>query len=125
MSYIHSPQGGTMSRTHRQTARAPLDTYANRIIDEEVFLCQTRDISRHSIRLRRVLEPARDAKKVSLEFQLPTHKEVIWAHGEVVREPGEDGVVVKFLAMADGHRRLIDGYVRQARRDLRRAARVR
>jgi hypothetical protein len=40
-----------------------------------------------------------------------------------VREPADDGVVVRFLAMAEGHRRLIDGYIRQSRRDRRRAPR--
>jgi hypothetical protein len=34
-------------------------------------------------------------------------------------------VIVRFLAMADRHRRLIDGFVRQTRRARRRASRVR
>jgi hypothetical protein len=114
-----------MAGLYRQTTRAPLETFANRVLGEEVYLCQTRDISKQAIRLRRVLEPEREAPRVSLEFQLPGTREIIWAHGEVVREPGEDGVVVRFLAMADGHRRLIDGYVRQARRFRRRASRRR
>jgi hypothetical protein len=114
-----------MPKPYRQTVRAPLDTFANRVLGEEVFLCQAKDISRQAIRLRRVLEPVRQAPRVSLEFQLPGSREVIWAHGEVIREPGESGVVVRFLAMAEGHRRLIDGYIRQARRWRRRASKTR
>jgi hypothetical protein len=112
-----------MQASYRQTVRAPLDTYANRVLGEEVFLCRTRDISFDHIRLQRVLEPRRLAPRVSLEFQLPGSDEVIWLHGEVVREAGEKHVVVRFLALADAHRRLIEGYVRRARRRLLRAAR--
>lgn len=112
-----------MPQSYRQISRAPLDIFANRVLGEEVFLCRTRDISTDSIRLHRVLEPARDARRLSLEFQLPGSSEVIWAHGEVVRQPDERAVVVRFLALADGHRRLIDGYVRQSRRNARRVSR--
>src|SRR5947207_15748455 len=104
-----------MSKLYREKKRAPLDIFANRVLGEEVFLCQTRDISDDSIRLKRVLEPSREAPKVSLEFQLPDDDEVIWLHGEVVREADDENVVVRFLALADGHRRRIEGFVRQTR----------
>jgi hypothetical protein len=110
---------------YRRTQRAPLETFANRVLGDEVYLCQTRDISTDSLRLRRVLEPQRAFRRMQLEFALPGSDEIIWAHGEVVREPRGENVVVRFLAMADRHRRLIDGYVRQTRRARRRAARAR
>lgn len=111
-------------KPYRQTPRAALDIYANRVLGDEAFLCRTRDISLTCMRLRRVLEPARPQKEMSLEFQLPGHNEVIWAKGEVIREPGEDAMVVRFTSLTEHHRKLIDGYVRQSRRNARRASKV-
>ena len=114
-----------MPKAYRQVQRAPLDVFANRVLGDDVFMCRTHDISTEALRFRRLLEPERAARQVQMEFQLPGTREIIWAHGEIVREPGERSVVVRFLSMAERHRGLIDAYVRQARRNRRRAAKVR
>lgn len=114
-----------MPKAYRQLQRAPLDVFANRVLGDDVFMCRTHDISTEALRVRRLLEPDRSARQVQLEFQLPGTPDVIWAHGEIVREPGARSVVVRFLSMAERHRSLIDNYVRQTRRNRRRAAKVR
>ena len=110
----------TTKKPYRETPRAALDIYANRVLGEEVFLCRTKDISMQAMRFRRVLEPLRTTRAMQIEFQLPGEEEVIWAKGEIVREPGEEAVVVKFTAMAERHRSLIDGYVQRSKRKARR-----
>lgn len=111
-------------KPYRQTPRATLDIYANRVLGDEAFLCRTRDISQNAMRLRRVLEPARPQREMTIEFQLPGQEEVIWAQGEVIREPGDQAMVVRFTSLTDHHRSLIDGYVRQSRRNARRTSRI-
>ena len=100
------------------------DPLAKRVLGDEAFLCRTRDISQNAMRLRRVLEPARPQREMTIEFQLPGQEEVIWAQGEVIREPGDQAMVVRFTSLTDHHRSLIDGYVRQSRRNARRTSRI-
>lgn len=102
----------------RKSERAPCDIYLNKIIDESRHLARARDISPDGIWVSKVLEPATHARTVGLEFQLPGSSEVIWAAGEVVREDsrqlgsGEvEGAAIRFTAMADRFRRMIEVYV--------------
>lgn len=103
---------------NRKTKRAEVDIYLNKIMDEALHLARARDISSEGIWLSKILEPRLEGKKVGLEFKLPGQDEVIWAAGEVVRK-GEreasrgpaEGSGIKFTAMADRFRRMIEVYV--------------
>ena len=102
----------------RKSERVPCDIYLNKIIDEARHLARARDISPEGIWVARVLEPSHENKQLGLEFQLPDSDEVIWAAGEVVRDDkraaGEaelDGTAIRFTAMADRFRRMIEVYV--------------
>jgi len=102
----------------RKSERAPCDIYLNKIIDEARHLARARDISPDGIWLSKVLEPAHQGREIGLEFQLPGSSEVIWAAGEVVREDDRElaggtvqGSAVRFTAMADRFRRMIEVYV--------------
>ena len=102
----------------RKSERAPCDIYLNKIIDEARHLARARDISPDGIWLSKVLEPVHQGREVGLEFQLPGSSEVIWAAGEVVREDDREvsggnveGSAVRFTAMADRFRRMIEVYV--------------
>jgi len=102
----------------RKTERAPCDIYLNKIIDESRHLARARDISPDGIWLSKVLEPAHGRREIGLEFQLPGSSEVIWAAGEVLREDVREaadgkieGTAVRFTAMADRFRRMIEVYV--------------
>ena len=102
----------------RKIDRAPCDIYLNKIIDESRHLSRARDISPDGIWLSKVLEPSIGTKEIGLEFQLPGSTEVIWAAGRVVREDQReapdgqlDGTAVRFTAMAERFRRMIEVYV--------------
>jgi hypothetical protein len=102
----------------RKSERAPCDIYLNKIIDEARHLARAQDISPDGIWIAKVLEPSNDSRQLGLEFQLPDNDEVIWAAGEVVRAEtraanGDDlqGTAIRFTAMADRFRRMIEVYV--------------
>lgn len=102
----------------RKYDRAPCDIYLNKIIDEARHLARARDISTDGIWVSKVLEPANEARQVGLEFQLPGENEVIWAAGEIVRQEEREvaagpveGTAIRFTAMADRFRRMIEVYV--------------
>ena len=102
----------------RKSERAPCDIYLNKIIDEARHLARAREISPDGIWISKVLEPSTASRAIGLEFQLPGSSEVIWAAGEVVREEKRegatgdmDGSAVRFTAMAERYRRMIEVYV--------------
>src|SRR5690606_3052768 len=114
---VHAGMEHTMAN-QRKSERAPCDIYLNKIIDEARHLARARDISPDGIWLSKVLEPAHHNRAIGLEFQLPGSSEVIWAAGEVLREDvreapdGEvEGTAIRFTAMADRFRRMIEVYV--------------
>ena len=103
----------------RRAKRAKVDIYLNKILDEALHMARATDISPDGVWLNRLLEPKHEGKRVGLEFQLPGEREVIWAAGEVVRRgdrqpagsTAADGSAIKFTAMADRFRRMIEAYV--------------
>lgn len=102
----------------RKFERAPCDIYLNKIIDEARHLARAREISPDGIWISKVLEPVHGNREIGLEFQLPGTSEVIWAAGEVLRDESRDasagaveGSAVRFTAMADRFRRMIEVYV--------------
>ena len=111
-------QFSSEERTRRQQ-RAPLDIFLNKIVEEEPFMCRSRDISIGGIYLRSLIEPDLDGRQVHLEFSLPGNNEVIWASGEIVREVGSDGREgsgIRFTAIPDRYRTMIAAYVSRRRR---------
>jgi len=107
-------KGVTMSE-QRRTARAPLDVYLNKIIDEVRHLGRARDISSEGIWVSKILDPRHENRTIGIELQLPGIPEVINATGEIVREEsregGVQGMAIRFTRIAHHHRRLIDMYV--------------
>lgn len=100
----------------RKSARAPIDIYLNKIIDDVRHLGRAQDISADGIWVSKILEPRHDRRVIGLELQLPGASEVINALGEIVREEkrdeeGPEGMAIRFIRIAPHHRRLISLYV--------------
>ncbi len=105
--------------TYRQTKRLPVDLFVNKFMGDEPFACRTRDLSAEGAYLLKLIEPLRNEEDdvVGLEFTLPGSSEVIWATGQVIRDeskPGKEGVAVKFVAMADRHKKMLRDFVEDA-----------
>ena len=66
---------------HRQSRRAPLDVYLNKVVDDDLFMCRATDISTEGIYLSRLIEPEWEGSRVALEFALPGSGEVIIDRG--------------------------------------------
>lgn len=102
----------------RQTKRLPVDLFVNKFIGDEPFACRTKDLSTDGVYLHKLIEPQRgDDDLVGIEFALPGHEEVIWAAGEVVREAGregQEGVAIKFVSMAERHRKMLVDFIDNA-----------
>ena len=105
--------------TYRQTKRLPVDLFVNKFMGDEPFACRTRDLSADGAYLRKLIEPMRTETDdtIGLEFTLPGSSEVIWATGQVMRDDasvGQEGVAVKFLAMAERHRQMLQDFIEHA-----------
>jgi len=104
---------------YRQSKRLPVDLFVNKFIGDEPFACRTKDLSTEGIYLHKLIEPEHfnDDDLVGIEFALPGQEEVIWASGQVVREKltsGEEGVAIKFVSMADRHKRMLVDFIDHA-----------
>ena len=99
----------------RQSERAELNLYINKIVGDEPHLARVRDISMSGVYLYKLLEPEFvPGQTIGLEFKLPNSQEIIWAVGEVVREDQADladGVAVRFVRIAETDRETIREYV--------------
>jgi len=100
----------------RQTPRILIDLFANKFIGDEPFLCKTIDLSPEGAFLLKLIEPERSqmGEVIGIEFSLPQSEEVIWASGQVLREEtkgGLEGYAVKFIAMADKHKKMIEDFI--------------
>jgi hypothetical protein len=105
--------------TYRQAKRLPVDLFVNKFIGDEPFACRTKDLSVEGVYLHKLIEPERiaDDDLVGVEFALPGTDEVIWAAGRVVREQqqtGKEGVAIRFVSMADRHRKLLVDFIDNA-----------
>lgn len=100
----------------RESRRASLDIYLNKYVGGVPYLTRTTDISPQGIRLATLIEPAHDARKVGLQFQLPGSSEVIYAEGEIVREwergASCEGSSIRFTLLTERHRKQIANFVR-------------
>jgi hypothetical protein len=101
----------------RKNTRVPLDIYMNKYMEGVPYMAHAADISQEGVSLGRLIEPAQDARRVGLQFQLPGSEEVIYAEGEVVREWVEAGPRehersgVRFTLLTERHRQMINAYV--------------
>jgi c-di-GMP-binding flagellar brake protein YcgR len=105
--------------TYRHYKRLPVDLFVNKFIGDEPFACRTRDLSIDGAYLRKLIEPSKtgDESLIGLEFTLPGNHEVIWASGAVVREDDKNeasGVAIKFVSMADRHRKMLVDFIENA-----------
>jgi hypothetical protein len=96
----------------RSQRRIPLDVLANRFLDGHPYLCQTRDISRQGLRLRRFGEPKANPRFVGLQFQLPGSPEILTASGEVVFNDEDSRTVgLRFTHLSPKVAAAIDDYL--------------
>jgi PilZ domain len=105
--------------TYRQSKRLPVDLFVNKFIGDEPFACRMKDLSTEGMYVHKLIEPERfaDDDLVGVEFALPGHSEVIWASGQIVREQdasGSEGVAIKFVSMADRHKRMLLDFIEHA-----------
>jgi hypothetical protein len=100
---------------NRVEDRKSLDVYMNKYIGDDPYMVRSANISPTGIYLHKLIEPdLPEGTMVSLEFQLPTSDEVIWARGTVMRETkrwGTDGLGIWFTIVPQLYRSLIDEYV--------------
>lgn len=105
----------TSGAEKRVVDRKSLDVYMNKYIGDEPYMVRSADISPTGIYLHKLIEPdLPEGTMVSLEFQLPSSEEVIWARGTVMRESkrwGTDGLGIWFTIVPERYRSLIDEYV--------------
>lgn len=99
----------------RVVPRKPLDVYMNKLINDEPYMVRAADISTTGIYLTNLIEPdLPDGTRVSLEFELPTSDEVLWARGAVIREGqrwGDKGVGIWFTILPKAYRQMIEEYL--------------
>lgn len=103
-----------MSSSYRKAPRAPLNVYLNKFIGNAVFMARAANISEEGIFLSKLIEPEVEGQEISLEFALPGEDEVMWAHGQLVREGSHrqtEAAAVRFTAIPDLYRRRIAAYV--------------
>nr|PZM94125.1 MAG: PilZ domain-containing protein [Pseudomonadota bacterium] len=116
VAWVRTSLAESKMHDQRKSARAPIDIYLNKIIDDVRHLGRARDISVDGIWVSKILEPRHQHRLVGLELQLPGVFEVINALGEIVREDrrgeeGPEGMAIRFVRISPHHRRLISMYV--------------
>jgi len=122
-----------MLLNRRDDGRIPLETFYTEYVGDRPFRGMITNVSPRGLRVQRLLRPsARMSRIVQLEFELPGTQEVIWAKGEACFDELEiasfgpcgdgpsttlhsSGILV--VACADKHRRLMEEYVIEKRRD--------
>jgi hypothetical protein len=98
---------------NRRDRRMPLNILLNKYIDGEPHVCRAVNVSRGGMLLYKVFEPDVAHTEVSLEFQLPGSARVLRADGVTLAEHRwARAHGVRFTAMADEDRDLIDRYLR-------------
>jgi c-di-GMP-binding flagellar brake protein YcgR len=86
----------------RRGLRVPVDTWVNRYVDGEPFLCRAEDISLGGILLHRLIEPeVPEQEEVGLEFELPDSGDLVTATGVAMRRPDDPRkVAVRFCYLS-------------------------
>ncbi len=109
-----------MKMERRFDYRLPVETYLTAYFEERPQRGFTLDLSEHGLFVNTLVQnPQPPRTPVGLEFRLPGLPEVIWAAGETCRDHVDDyfyGLGIRFVAMADVHRRMLRAFVLHVRR---------
>ena len=109
------------SHNRRSSIRIPLQMFLNEYVNDSPQRCMSLNLAPEGIYLNRLIDPFQDRPEgVGLEFELPGTSEVVWAKGQVVFDVIDKyfhGTGVRFMGMADMHRRMIRDYVFEKREE--------
>jgi c-di-GMP-binding flagellar brake protein YcgR len=104
----------------RFNARVPAEMYVSAYLLDQPQRAVTVDISESGLYLNALVQqPYAPRTPVGLEFRLPTLGETLWVAGETCRDSLDDyfyGFGVRFVRMANLHRRMLREYCFRARR---------
>ena len=104
----------------RRSQRHPVGFHVDQIIDDQPLRCFTTDLSAIGLYMERPVQAInRSSKYIQLEFRLPRCADSIWATAEVIYDRLDShfhGTAVRFDVMAEGHRRLLSSWLRDADR---------
>ena len=104
----------------RFNARVPAEMYVSAYLLDQPQRAVTVDISESGLYLNALVQqPYPPLTLVGLEFRLPTLGETLWVAGETCRDTLDDyfyGFGVRFVRMANLHRRMLREYCWRARR---------
>lgn len=104
-----------MHAERRRTPRCPAAFYVDQYIDDEAYRCFTSNLSEGGLYMERVLSPLhRTQPIVQLDVSLPGCTDTIWASGQVMHDHMHGlfhGSAVRFVAMAQKHKRLLRDYL--------------
>jgi hypothetical protein len=96
--------------------RIPIELPIIQFIDNRPIRSLVSNLSATGLHSCHAVEPmSRSSKVIQVEFPLPGVAEPLWAKAEVVYDtigPGFHGTGVRFIAIADAHRRLLDEWIR-------------
>jgi hypothetical protein len=102
-----------LTTDHRFDCRASIDMLLNKFVAGMPHACRATNISRGGLLVCKLLEPERQGVElVGLQFQLPGQDEIITASGQVIySHPWIRASGIRFISLADDHRKLIDRYI--------------
>jgi hypothetical protein len=116
-----------LSLDRRYGYRLPLEMYLSTYVADRPTRGFTSNLSATGLYLNTLThEPLPARTPMGLEFNLPGASETIWAAGEACYDEPDDylnGIGIRFVAMAGLHERMLQEYLREARRERYRRAR--
>jgi hypothetical protein len=116
-----------LSSDRRCGYRLPMEMYLNTYVADRPSRGFTSNLSETGLYLNTLShEPLAPHTPVGLEFSLPGVKETIWAAGELCYDELDEylnGSGIRFVAMAGLHERMLQEFLREARRARYRQAR--
>lgn len=105
-----------MSKDRRHNTRIPIELPIIQFIDNRPIRSLVSNLSATGLHSCHAVEPmSRSSRLIQLEFPLPGVAEPLWAKAEVVYDtigPCYHGTGVRFIAIADAHRRLLEEWIR-------------
>jgi hypothetical protein len=111
-----------MSLDRRETLRVPESRLITEIFSERPFAASVVNVSSTGLyTVKPLVSGLRGPSLLQMEIPLPEASESVWATGEVVFEAvgrKSVGAGIRFVDMADVHRRLIDDLVEHRRRSI-------
>ncbi len=111
-----------MSKDRREAVRVPDSRLITEIVNERPNAASIVNVSGTGLfTVKPSARGARGPQIVQLEIPVPEASESVWALGEIVFERAGQSCVgagIRFLAMADRHKNLIDEMVEYRRREI-------